>query len=142
MDGASYDDIRSHDPYEGQLPPTRRRRPETSPDRAREGRKVVVPDGAGTPGPAPRAFHYATARTVPIAQLAVRLSPGVAAALTARVRRLPVVAVRVTSRGGTAVHAAPAPTPDALYVDHRDLMALEAGAEVPDLEDAVLALCP
>ena len=87
-----------------------------------------------------RAFHYRTERTTPLGRLADRLPPALARTLSPGARRLPVVAVRLSSRAGSAVHAAPALTASALYVDHRDLAAIEAGAVVPDLEDLIARL--
>ena len=84
-----------------------------------------------------RPFHYATHATTTLEHIAASLPVRARARLTARGRRIAVVSVRLTGRGGATVHSPPAATPDALYVDYRDLAALEAGASVPDIEAAI-----
>ena len=105
--------------------PARPERPRTPHERPR------------TPHERPRAFHYATARTLLLGQIAEKLSPALARTLGPRARRMQVIAVRLSSRAGSSVHATPTLTSDALFIDHRDLAALDAGAIVPDLEDVI-----
>lgn len=95
--------------------------------------------GAAAPRPK-QPFHYTTQRTTTLEHIADRLPRAIAARLTARGRRVQIVSVRLAGRDGTTVHASPTATADALFLDYRDLAALEAGASVPDLEGQVVAV--
>ena len=83
------------------------------------------------------AFHYASERTLLLGQLTDYLPPTLACTLTPGARRTQVIAVKVTTASGASVHVRPFATGSALYLDHRDLSALEGGAIVPDLADVV-----
>ena len=84
-------------------------------------------------------FHYATERTLPLSRIADRLPPRVADTLSARARRATVVAIRLSSRGGRAIHSPPTIAGEVLYLDYRDLAAMEAGAIVPDVAELIEA---
>lgn len=135
MDGGRYDDFSAADITsvgDTALLPRRKPRSPRGPGRGPSPNAAAgVPEPAGIQ--APRPFHYASARMMMLGQLADMLPSGRSLALSQDARRLPVIGVRLTSRSGRAVHAAPALTEDALFVDHRDLAALDAGALVPDL---------
>lgn len=115
----------------------------TARPKPRSGRgRAATPDarGVGTrpvASQAPKPFHYASERTMMLGQLADMLPRARSLRLSADARRMPVIGVRLTSRTGRSVHAVPTLTGEALFVDHRDLAALDAGAVVPDLAAVV-----
>lgn len=148
MDGGRHDDFSTHDDVAtaelrsvdlGSIGEAiARPRPNA---RSRRGR-AIAPDVRGSTSQpaasqAPKPFHYASARTMMLGQLADMMLPGRSLRLSADARRMPVIGVRLTSRTGRSVHAAPVLTGEALFVDHRDLAALDAGAVVPDLAAVV-----
>ena len=97
-----------------------------------------APKADAEPAPArARPFHYATQRCLTVGQVARWLPAAATCALSAGALRFPVVAVRLAAQSGSPVHVCPTLTADALYLDHRDLAALEAGAIVPDLAETV-----
>ena len=97
----------------------------------------VPPGDAARPRTGTRAFHYASTRTVPLGHIASRLGGRVAFELTSDARRMPVIGIKITSLSGGSVHAPPTLTEGGLYLDHRDLAAIETGAVVPELAEIV-----
>ena len=91
-------------------------------------------------GDEPPAFLYRTERTLRLRDVEHALRRVCAVTLRARDRDVEVHAVRATCPEGRSVHVRPAALPEGLYLDYRDLKAIESGAIVPGLEDAVQAL--
>ena len=108
-------------------------------ERTSHGVRDAVEFSARRPTPGP-AFHYVTQAVTTLEHVAERLPAAARVRLTARGRRISVVSVRLTERGGRTVHAKPTATAEALYLDYRDLAALEAGGAVPELDLALEAM--
>ena len=141
MDGEHHGDFVSGEPID--RPPARER--SFAREKVRRAPRVHLGDHAGgrvapAAGPPSRAFHYASERCVLLGQIADRLPRTVACRLTAGARRMPVVAIRLSTLAGASVHVSPTLTGEALYLDHRDFSALEGGAVVPDLADVIAAI--
>lgn len=91
-------------------------------------------DPAATPaGGEP--FHYRTERTLQLRDLEPMLGPELRP--RTRDRDVEVVVVRATTRNGAVRRVVPVALPDALFLDFRDLAAIEAGGIVPDLGEAL-----
>lgn len=113
------------DPHDGETRPERSGRARDERDEPGRARRFEPP------------FHYATQTVTTLEHVAERLPATARVRLTARGRRISVVSVRLTGRGGGTIHARPTATAEALYLDYRDLAALEAGAAVPELDVAL-----
>lgn len=91
-------------------------------------------------GDDPHAFLYRTERSLRLRDIENALRRVCAVTLRSRDREVEVHAVRATCPEGRAVHVRPAALPEGLYLDHRDLRAVEAGGIVPGLEEALVAV--
>ena len=101
--------------------------------------RTRVPNGPDEDRGRP-AYLYKTVRTLRLRDIEHALRRVCAVTLRSRDRDLEVHAVRATSADGRSVRVSPLSLPEGLYLDHRDLLAIETGAIVPGLEDAVAAL--
>ena len=95
------------------------------------------PAGRGSETVPTGAFHYVTQATTTLEQVASSLPTAIRDRLTARERRIAVVAIKLSGRSGVTLHSPPTATPEALYLDYRDLAALQAGATVPDVAETL-----
>ena len=88
----------------------------------------------------PEAYEYQTEHTLRLADLERPIRATTSFMPRAAERALAVHIVRAAGRAGQAVRVEPTPLADALYLDVRDLAALQAHAIVPGLEEALRAM--
>ena len=103
-------------------------------------RSARAPASEGGGGEHREAFHYACEKTLRVRDIEDDVRRVCAVPLRARDRDLTVMTVRASALDGTPVRVAPVAVDDTLYLDFRDLRALQAHAIVPGLDEAVREL--
>ena len=145
---ANADELRIDDVEEldaGRLD-ARRRRAATASGRFANAGAAEPPTAPARPssGPASRAeaqaFHYATRRVMRLGQAEDLLRSISSVPVRTRDREVELYVVQLKTAVGEPVRTEPRALPDALYIDYRDFRAMESGAIVPGLDEALTEL--